>query len=67
MALVLSISGAGFDASCSLAPGEPALVLGRDAECPVCLPDPLRNISRRHLSVWNEADLLRFEVVSAHN
>jgi predicted component of type VI protein secretion system len=33
----------------------------------VCLPDPRRNISRRHLSVWNEADVLRFEVLSAHN
>lgn len=67
MPLDLFITGPGFDASCRLAPGERALALGRDADCPICLPDPERNISRRHLSVWNEADALRFEVLSAAN
>jgi predicted component of type VI protein secretion system len=62
--LELSVAGPGFDASCTLEPGEPALVLGRDADCPICLPDPHKSISRRHLAVWNEFDLLQFEVLS---
>src|SRR5689334_4311070 len=63
--LELSVSGPGLDARCALAPGEPALVLGRDADCPVCLPAPQKNISRRHLGVWNEDNTLHFEVLSA--
>src|SRR5205085_2431594 len=46
---------------------EPALVLGRDADCAVCLPDPERSVSRRHLSVWNEGDRLHFHVLSVVN
>ncbi|MCG2592480.1 FHA domain-containing protein [Ramlibacter sp. XY19] len=65
MPLELSVSGPGLDARCALAPGEPALVLGRDADCPVCLPAPQKNISRRHLGVWNEDNTLHFEVLSA--
>jgi predicted component of type VI protein secretion system len=62
--LELYVTGPGFDASCQLEPGEPALVLGRDGDCPICLPDPQKSISRRHLGVWNEADTLQFEVLS---
>ena len=67
MALDLHISGPGLDVHKRLEPGEPALVLGRDSDCAVCLPDPERNISRRHLSVWNEGDRLHFHVLSAVN
>ncbi|MGV3569696.1 MAG: type VI secretion system-associated FHA domain protein [Ramlibacter sp.] len=67
MALDLHIAGPGLDVSRRLRPGEPALVLGRDADCTVCLPDPERNVSRRHLSVWNEGDALHFHVLSAVN
>lgn len=67
MALELSVSGPGLDARCPLAPGEPALVLGRDADCPICLPDPQKAVSRRHLGVWNEDGALRFEVLSVVN
>jgi predicted component of type VI protein secretion system len=65
--LDLFIAGPGFEVRRRLAHGEPALVLGRDADCAVCLPDPLRNISRRHLSVWNERDVLHFLVLSVVN
>ena len=54
MALELHIAGPGFDVTRRLQPGEPALILGRDTDCGICLPDPERNVSRRHLSVWNE-------------
>jgi predicted component of type VI protein secretion system len=67
MALDLHIAGPGFEVTRRLHPGEPALVLGRDTDCAVCLPDPERNVSRRHLSVWNEGDQLHFHVLSVVN
>jgi type VI secretion system FHA domain protein len=67
MALDLQISGPGLDVDRRLEHGEPALILGRDTDCAVCLPDPERNVSRRHLSVWNEGDQLHFHVLSVVN
>jgi predicted component of type VI protein secretion system len=67
MALELRIAGPGFDVVRRLEDGQPELVLGRDADCGVCLPDPQRNVSRRHLSVWVEAGELHFHVLSAVN
>lgn len=67
MALDLHIAGPGLDVTRRIASGEPALVLGRDTDCAVCLPDPQRNISRRHLSVWNEGEQLHFHVLSVVN
>lgn len=67
MALDLHIAGPGLDVRRRLEPGDPALILGRDTDCAVCLPDPERNISRRHLSVWNEGDQLHFHVLSVVN
>ena len=67
MALDLHISGPGVDVHRLLSAGEPALILGRDSDCAVCLPDPEREISRRHLSVWNEGDQLHFHVLSVVN
>jgi predicted component of type VI protein secretion system len=67
MALDLHIAGPGFELTRRLESGEPALILGRDTDCTVCLPDPERNVSRRHLSVWNEGDQLHFHVLSVVN
>jgi predicted component of type VI protein secretion system len=67
VALELNIAGPGLDFTRRLQPGDPALVLGRDADCTICLPDPERNVSRRHLSVWNEGDELHFHVLSVVN
>lgn len=67
MALELRIVGPGLDVARRLEEGAAPLVLGRDAECAVCLPDPERNVSRRHLSVWNEGDELHFHVLSVVN
>jgi len=67
MALELRIDGPGLQTLRRLEVGDPPLVLGRDAECAVCLPDPERNVSRRHLSVWNEGDQLHFHVLSVVN
>jgi predicted component of type VI protein secretion system len=67
MALDLRIAGPSFELTRRLQPGAPALVLGRDTDCSICLPDPERNVSRRHLSVWNEGDQLHFHVLSIVN
>jgi predicted component of type VI protein secretion system len=67
MALELLIAGPGFEVTRRLQSGEPALILGRDTDCTVCLPDPERNISRRHLSIWNEGEQLHFHVLSVVN
>lgn len=67
MAVELHISGPGIDERRMLASGQGEVVLGRDADCHVCLPDPLRNVSRRHLAVWCDADELHFRVLSVVN
>jgi len=67
MGLELHVAGPGLDVLRRLEPGEPALILGRDTDCGICLPDPERNVSRRHLSVWNEGDQLHFHVLSVVN
>jgi predicted component of type VI protein secretion system len=67
MALELHIAGPGLDVLRLLRPGDPELVLGRDSDCGVCLPDPERSVSRRHLALWNEGDVLHFRVLSVVN
>jgi predicted component of type VI protein secretion system len=67
MAIALHVAGPGLDVTRRLEPGEPPAILGRDTDCSICLPDPDRNISRRHLSVWNEGDQLHFHVLSVVN
>lgn len=67
MAIELHIAGPGIDVVRRLEDGAPELVLGRDADCGVCLPDPRRNVSRRHLAVWAEAGELHFHVLSEVN
>lgn len=67
MALQVRISGPGVDLTRRLEAGEPALIVGRDSDCAFCLPDPERNVSRRHLSLWNEGEQLQFNVLSAVN
>ncbi|MBC5766076.1 type VI secretion system-associated FHA domain protein [Ramlibacter albus] len=67
MTIQLRIAGPGLDVTKTLNPGDPALILGRDVDCGVCLPDPSRNVSRRHLSVWNDNGELHFHVLSVVN
>src|SRR5436190_11146747 len=67
MALELRIAGPGLDVVRVLEEGAPELVLGRDAECGVCLPDPQRNVSRRHLALWLKGGELHFRVLSVVN
>jgi predicted component of type VI protein secretion system len=66
-ALELAVQGPGCDVALVLHAGRPGALIGRDAECQVCLPDPNRNVSRRHLAVSNEGGALQFRVLSAVN
>ncbi|MFC5499658.1 type VI secretion system-associated FHA domain protein [Caenimonas terrae] len=67
MALEIHILGPGLEARRLVHAGDPELILGRDIACDVNLPDPERNVSRRHLAVWNVADQLQFRVLSSVN
>ena len=67
MAIDLRIAGPGLDVVRRLEEGQPELVLGRDADCGVCLPDPERNVSRRHLSVKLIGGEVHFHVLSVVN
>ncbi|HSV47031.1 MAG TPA: type VI secretion system-associated FHA domain protein [Ramlibacter sp.] len=67
MALELHIAGPGLDVVRVLRPDGHEMVLGRDSDCGVCLPDPERNVSRRHLALWNDGGVLHFRVLSVVN
>jgi FHA domain-containing protein len=67
MALEIHIAGPGLDTRRLVQAGEPELVLGRDSACDIHLPDPERNVSRRHLAVWNLGEQLQFRVLSSVN
>lgn len=66
MVLEIHISGPGLDVTRRLARGDEPIVLGRDPECDVCLPDPERTVSRKHLELWADGEL-HFHVVSSVN
>jgi predicted component of type VI protein secretion system len=67
MVLEIHVAGPGLDVTRRLASGDEPLVLGRDPECDICLPDPERTVSRRHLELWTESGELHFRVVSSVN
>lgn len=67
MALEIHIAGPGLETRRLIHPGEAELVLGRDIACDINLPDPERNVSRRHLAVWNHDDQLHYRVLSSVN
>ena len=67
MALEIHIAGPGLEIRRLLRAGETELILGRDIGCDINLPDPERNVSRRHIAVSNLDDLLQFRVLSLVN
>jgi type VI secretion system FHA domain protein len=67
MALEIHIAGPGLETRRLIRQGDAEVILGRDIGCDINLPDPERNVSRRHLAVWNEDEQLQFRVVSAVN
>lgn len=66
-ALILQIDGPGYSGTLQVQAGATEQVLGRDPVCNVCLPDPYKTISRKHLAVWNAQGVLRFRVLSVVN
>lgn len=67
MTIQIHTTGPGMDDIRLLTRGQPQLVLGRGADCDVCLPDPQRKVSRHHLAVWCQDDELHFRVLSVVN
>ena len=67
MALEIHILGPGLETVRLLHAGETELILGRDTGCDINLPDPERNVSRRHLALWNRNGELCFRVLSSVN
>ncbi len=67
MALELHIAGPNLEVTQLLQGGQPELILGRDVDCTISLPDPERAVSRRHVAIWNEQDQLHFRVLSLVN
>ena len=67
MALEIHIAGPGLETRRLIHSGERELTLGRDIGCDINLPDPKRNVSRRHLAVWNHGEQLQFRVLSTVN
>ena len=67
MALEIHIAGPGLETRRLVRAGEAELILGRDIACDINLPDPERNVSRRHVAVWNQDERLHFRVLSSVN
>ena len=65
MATALHIIGPDFSAIHPLDPTGAETIIGRDPNCHVVLPDPKRNVSRRHLAVWMQGNRLFFRVISS--
>ncbi|RYX93282.1 MAG: FHA domain-containing protein [Comamonadaceae bacterium] len=66
MPLELSVSGPGLQTRRLIDEGQ-SILIGRDADCDLCLPDPERTVSRQHLVVWVEGGQLQLRVLSVVN
>lgn len=67
MSYLLHFTGpASFEQTVTLQPGKPAVIVGRDPEAAVYLPDTDRTVSRRHLSIDWMPDGVRITVLSAN-
>ena len=67
MSYLLHFTGpSSFEQTVTLQPGTPAVVVGRDTEATVHLPDTDRLISRRHLCIEWCAEGARVQVLSAN-
>ena len=66
MQLEIQITGPGLQATRFLSEGQSVLI-GRDTDCELCLPDPERTVSRQHLVMWVEAGQMNLRVLSVVN
>ncbi|CAN5592350.1 hypothetical protein BH11PSE7_BH11PSE7_15510 [soil metagenome] len=66
MQLEIQVTGPGLQSTHHLAEGQFVLI-GRDTDCQLCLPDPERTVSRQHLVMWVEAGQMNLRVLSVVN
>lgn len=66
MTFELAVVGPGLELVRAVGIGQSVLI-GRDADCDLCLPDPERTVSRQHLVIWEEEGQLRVRVLSSVN
>lgn len=66
MPLELSVTGPGLQIKRVIDEGQ-SILIGRDSDSDLCLPDPDKTVSRQHLVVWVEASQLQFRVLSVVN
>ncbi len=64
--LEISVTGPGLDIRRTMDEGQ-SLLVGRDTDCDLCLPDPEKTVSRHHLALWLEGGLLQLRVLSSVN
>lgn len=66
MPLELSVTGPGLQVKQLIDEGQ-SILIGRDTDSDLCLPDPEKTVSRQHLVVWVEAGQLQLRVLSVVN
>ena len=64
METALRVVGPDFSAHCLIDPAGSETIVGRDPSCHIVLPDPKRNVSRRHLAIWTQGSRIFFRVIS---
>ena len=64
MSIALRVIGPNFSVLYPIDPAGSETIVGRDAICHIVLPDPKRNVSRRHLAVWTQSNRQFFKVIS---
>jgi predicted component of type VI protein secretion system len=66
MPFELSINGPGLQIRRLLGEGQ-SILIGRDSDSDLCLPDPQKTVSRQHVVVWVESGQLQLRVLSVVN
>jgi predicted component of type VI protein secretion system len=66
MPLELSVNGPGLQIKRLIGEGQSVLI-GRDNDSDLCLPDPQKTVSRQHVVIWVESGQLQLRVLSVVN
>jgi type VI secretion system FHA domain protein len=67
MSFFIELSGPDYSRTETVSPGLPPLVVGRDPSASVCVPDPEKSISRKHIALDYSETGVRIVVLSQVN